>query len=226
MKSFFTLIVMCCICITAHAQYDNVKKGEIIDINGVKAIVFETYGNGHGRALAAKAIRGKEKLWCVNKEHLPLLDMTNENGAINTQQIYNYCMENRIPVSNFPLFEWCQELGEGWYIPSSKELESFVDFYFGNDQALDWEEDEEMEAAEELSPKIINEKILSAGGYPFSGAIFAGSIHAGGIATSSRNEKGEIFVYQYNEKKKIFQFKEVAPSKLGKYVIGRAFYDF
>lgn len=226
MKSFFTLIVMCCISITAHAQYDNVKKGEIIDINGVKAIVFETYGNGHGRALAAKAIRGKEKLWCINKEHLPLLDMTNENGAINTQQIYNYCMENRIPVSNFPLFEWCQELGEGWYIPSSKELESFVDFYFGNDQTLDWEEDEEMEAAEELSPKIINEKILSAGGYPFSGAIFAGSIHAGGIATSSRNEKGEIFVYQYNEKKKIFQFKEIAPSKLGKYVIGRAFYDF
>ena len=43
--------VCCIISIAAHAQFDDVRKGDIIDINGVKALVFQVDDEGHGTAM-------------------------------------------------------------------------------------------------------------------------------------------------------------------------------
>ena len=38
-------------CIAAHAQFSNIKQGDIIDINGTKGLVFQVDESGsHGKA--------------------------------------------------------------------------------------------------------------------------------------------------------------------------------
>lgn len=227
MRTVISFLCMCCMSMTAaYAQYDEACVGDIVDIGGVKALVFETDGDGHGRAIAVKAIRGRKNLWPSKDLDVSMLEMNSESGAVNTKAVYEYCEKNNISISEFPLFDWCLKLGEGWYIPSSVELEYFVNFYFGNNQELDWEEDEGSSDVEELTSKVINEKIIEAGGYPFSGATLSGSLHNAGIVTSTKTDGSKVLVYQYNEKKKRFQFKEISAGKLGVYIVGRAFYDF
>lgn len=51
-------------------QLANAQAGDIVEINGVKAIVFQNDGNGHGKAMALEALRNVDKpydratQWC------------------------------------------------------------------------------------------------------------------------------------------------------------------
>lgn len=55
-----------------------------------------------------------------------------DDGKANQEAIINYCKENGISLAeNFPYQSWATQLGEGWYIPGSNELELFAKFYFG-----------------------------------------------------------------------------------------------
>lgn len=222
-------LLLCVMCglysLTAQAQFESVRKGDVIDINGVKALVFKISDDGHGTAIAVKAIRGKKNVWCEKGLKLSSLKMESEDGLINTLAVYDFVKNSNISISMFPAFEWCQKLGEGWYIPSSTQLKEFVDFFLGNEQEFSWDDDYEAESIE-LTPKIINEKMIEAGGQPFSGAVISGNISAGGIFTSTKTEDGKVLVYQFNENKKSFQFKEIFPKKLDTFITGRAFYNF
>ncbi len=222
-------LLLCVMCglysLTAQAQLESVRKGDVIDINGVKALVFKISDDGHGTAIAVKAIRGEKNVWCEKGLKLSSLKMESEDGLINTLAVYDFVKNSNISISMFPAFEWCQKLGEGWYIPSSTQLKEFVDFFLGNEQEFSWDDDYEAESIE-LTPKIINEKMIEAGGQPFSGAVISGNISAGGIFTSTKTEDGKVLVYQFNENKKSFQFKEIFPKKLDTFITGRAFYNF
>lgn len=222
-------MILCSMCIhTAHSQFNNVQKGDIIDINGVNAMVFETSEDGHGTAICVKALRGKKNVWGENLKLFNSVEINpNENGQTVTNRIINHIKENNLDISKFPAFEWCIKLGDGWFIPSAKELESFINFYLGNDQEYDWEDDgETFEETTILSKSEINEKFLSAGGTPFLGNAIKGAIFKMGIFTSTLTENNKIMVYQFNESKNSFQFKEVSPTKLDEYIVGRAFYKF
>lgn len=220
---------MCCLMsVAALAQFDGVGKGDIISINGTKAIVFSVDEYGHGTAMTIKALRGKKNLWCLNPKLLKNLEpLTSESGKVNTAAVLKYIDDNRISISDFPVFEWCRNLGEGWYIPSFQDMEVFVNYYLGNDQDFDWDSEEEFDVdAESVTPKQVNEKMIDAGGVPFMGNALPGAVTAVGVVTSTRTETGDVYIYQFNSQKNSFRFKAVSPLKMDTFALGRAFYDF
>ena len=61
-KRMMLCAVCCIVSIAAHAQFDDVRKGDVVDINGVKALVFQVDEDGHGMAMTVKALRGKNEV--------------------------------------------------------------------------------------------------------------------------------------------------------------------
>lgn len=146
MKSFISFLFSMCL-ISAHAERLVVNVGDIVDISGHKAIVFSLDDTGeHGKAMYVGAFRGVDSPWCSNGKHARKLpDMTDcEHGEKNTKVVMCYAETNNA-WSSFPAFNWCHNLGDNWYIPSLKELEGFVNFWLGNEEIFNWDEESEYE---------------------------------------------------------------------------------
>ncbi|MBR6087399.1 MAG: hypothetical protein IKP84_05900 [Prevotella sp.] len=221
MKTFLiSLISMCCI--AAHAQFSDVKQGDIIDINGTKGLVFQVDESGcHGKAMSIQCLRGVKNSWCNDKklgEQLP--SMSDENdGFANTKALLDFARANG-KLSSFPVFEWCTKLGEGWYVPSVKELEAFVNYWLGNEQTLDWDDEEETENSLNDDNKThyrqINDKLLEAGGIPVLNGVF----------TSTVTPDGKVYTFHFNRANAVWSFGKRTKEKLNVYYVGRAFYNF
>lgn len=218
------LIIGCLLfCTIASAQFYDVKKGDIIEINGEKAMVFSTKGDGHGSAISIKTLRGKKNVWCENKKLINSIKTDSKSdGQANTKAVYEYCESYNVSLSQFPAFAWCKSLGDGWYIPSIKEMEEFVNFWLGNEQEFDWDsDDEDIELEENFTTKAINERMIDAGGTPF-----ASSDSYAWVFTSTKTEDNRVFVFEVDRTKNVWKFKKMSPSSIGIYTMGRAFYDF
>lgn len=214
--------------ISANAQYENAQKGDIIDIDGKKAIVYQTDEEGHGCAMYVGAFRGHSEAWCTNKKNATQVPTYSEtDGMQNMKTVIEYSEANGIDLSVFPAFQWCRSLGEGWFLPSIKEMETFVNFILGNEQEYDWDSEEETEFNNgKATTEAINESIREAGGIPFIQASISGSLFTMGAYTSTKNDKNKVYVYEMDYAKNVWRFKTVSPQSLGKYTIGRAFYRF
>lgn len=218
-RLLFVFLSVCCA--TAHAQFSNVNIGDIININGTKAIVYQVDETGsHGTAMSINCLRGVSDSWCNNsklgKILPPMLD--ERDGKANTQVVLDFASQ-RNALSSFPVFEWCTKLGDGWYVPSLKELEAFVNYWLGNEQTIDWDAEEEIEnQIDESKPyyKQINMKIVEAGGIPFLNGVF----------TSTVTSDGKVYVFQFDRQKNTWSFKKASKNNLSKYFVGRAFYKF
>lgn len=223
-------LVLCALCclmsLAARAQYYDVEKGDIIQINGVKAIVFKTDGNGHGKAMSVKALRGKKNAWCSNARLLKNFpSATDPDGEKNTRQIFEYIQSSRQDLASYPIFEWCRKLGPGWYVPSREDMEEFVNYYLGNEQDFDWDDESEFGGdSNAANPKAINEKLTDAGGVPFLGIVISGYVI--GIYTSTLSPEHNVSVYQFNSIKNKYRFKQVGINMLDTYTLGRAFIKF
>ena len=92
------------------------KVGDLYDENGKKGVVFEISADGkHGKIVSL--IEGSEK-WSKDDSKV---------GCYNWQDGYaNMHKIQEIPQwqEKFPAFAWCANLGEGWYLPAIKELET------------------------------------------------------------------------------------------------------
>lgn len=221
MKKTLIILLLCVYNIAVHAQFEGLNIGDIIDIGGVKSIVFQVDDSGcHGKAMAVKPLRGVKNMWCNDsKLAASMPSTTNESdGLSNTNAIIEYGKSHHA-LSSFPVYEWCSKLGDGWYVPSLKELEDFVNFWIGNNQVLDWDAEEETEyALDDSKPfyKQINVKLLDAGGTPFLNGVF----------TSTVNAEDKVYVFWFNQKKNSWSFGKRSKDKLSKYYVGRAFYNF
>ena len=161
----YFLLSMCCI--TAHAQYSNVSVGDILDFNGVKGIVFQVDETGeHGKAMSISCLRSVGDSWCSDGKLAKRMPQTTDerDGEKNTQTVIEYAKSNNA-LAKFPVFKWCTELGEGWYVPSLKELEAFVNYWLGNEQTIDWDSEEDAQI-DDSKPyyKQVNTKIIPVGG--------------------------------------------------------------
>jgi hypothetical protein len=196
----------------------NAKQGDIITVNGVKAIVFQTYGNGHGKAMALKALRGEKKAWCKTNAVNKLRTTNRENGRDNTEAVFRFVKENGLNINDFPATAWCKSLGEGWYIPAIEELEKFIKWWLGNEMEMNWddEDDAAVSVSETVFSKQINRKILDAGGIPFINGAF----------TSTENANGKLSVFSFNQAKGYWQFGKVSKTNVGKMYMGRAFIEY
>lgn len=222
-KTITTLIVAIFASLMCSAQYKDVKVGDIIEVNGVKGIVFNVNEDGsHGQMMSVKAFRARKDLFCLKSSYLKGLSMASEtDGKQNTTNLYSYCATKGIPLASFPVFNWCKNLGQGWYIPSIVELKSFVNYWLGNTKVeVSWDEDEEVPEndIDDSLPhtKQINEKLLNAGGIPFLNGVFS--------STLDKNNKVDVFEYKKDDGK--WSFKKVNPMKIDAFCVGRAFYDF
>lgn len=207
---------MCCL--FTHAEDYMVNAGDIIEIDGNKAIVFFVNDEGnHGIAMSVKAFRGVDNPWCQNNRYTKELYgvSSEDDGEKNTRKVINYATNKGI-LSVFPVFEWCHRLGDNWYVPSLKELEGFVNFWLGNEEVLNWDDDEEIEITNKPFYKKINEKILEAGGIPF----------INGVYTSTVDADGKVYVFYYNRLKNTWSLKRKSRNGLGKECVGRAFIKF
>ena len=220
MRKVLTSILSVC-CLAAHAQFTDVNTGDIIDVNGTKAIVYQVDDTGtHGTAMSIKCLRGVSDSWCNDSKLGKLLPpMTDEkDGKANTKAVMDFA-KSRNALAKFPVFNWCAELGEGWYVPSLKELEAFVNYWLGNEQTIDWDADEEVEnQIDESKPyyKQVNMKIVEAGGVPFLNGVF----------TSTVTPDGKVYVFWFDRQKNSWSFKKTSKNSLSKYYVGRAFYKF
>ena len=216
------ILVLCISCIVCPIQAQ-VSKGDIIDINGEKGIVFQTDGV-HGKAMSVKALRGVKNAWCRNGKACQVKTISKESGQENMNDILRFIEDGGLDINDFPAIAWCNSLGKGWYIPATKEMETFVNWWLGNDIELDWGDEDEDEE-DELSPvvdsetphmKQVNGQLLDAGGIPFINGAF----------TSTENRKGKLSVFGYHEKKKFWRFFYFSKTGIGTMCLGRAFYEF
>lgn len=219
--------IVACILLAIFAVSLNAEeyyfKGEIIEINGVKAIVFNVNEDGHGTAMCLKALRGRKNAWTsLTKKQLSSLTCTSESdGKANTEAVFRFVREKGLDLSSFPAFEWCKKLGEGWYIPSTKQLEVFVNYWLGNDQSFDWDSEDGMSSVDEANPKSINKKILDNGGIPFLSSL------AGYVYTSTFDDKGRVRIFTYDGTNGgAWKFRTMPIFAVDERSIGRAFIDF
>lgn len=59
---------------------------------------------------------------------------TGESGksSKNGQLMSNIDIIKALGIESYPAFQWCEELGEGWYLPSGTELKNFLVAYNGS----------------------------------------------------------------------------------------------
>lgn len=203
----------------AYAQHTNVNVGDIVDFDGVKGIVYQVDETGeHGKAMTISCLRGVGDSWCSDSKLAKKMPQTldEQDGEKNTQSVIEYAKSNNA-LSKFPVFEWCTELGEGWYVPSIKELEAFVNYWLGNEQTIDWDTEEDVQI-DDSKPyyKHVNTKIIEAGGVPF----------LNGVYTSTVNKDGKVYVFWFDRQKYAFFFKKCSKDNLSKNFVGRAFRKF
>lgn len=220
-KIFLTLALAACYTM-AMAQISDVKKGDIIELDGQKAIVWQIDETGqHGCAMAIKPLRGVDDAWCKNKkvaERLPKME-SEDDGLANTKALIDFALQEKLNMADFPAFDWCSKLGTEWFIPSVKELEGFINFWLGNEQEMDWDIDDEAEQSIDNDKpyfKQINNKMLDEGGIPFINGVF----------TSTVNAEGKVYIFSYNRNNNTWKFSRRSPLRVGKLMVARAFRKF
>ena len=162
-------LVLCVICnLSMFAQVTDVKKGDILTVNGVKGIVFTVDDSGcHGTIMSIKAFRGMKNLFCSKSSLLEELSMISTiDGKANTEELFSYVSLQNINLAEFPVFNWCKSLGDGWYIPSVEQLKTFVNYWLGNDDLeVDWGDEDSSQSVDSSVPhtKRINDIMMEAG---------------------------------------------------------------
>lgn len=225
MKSNYVLIIAFCILHSAlsYAQLQGVKAGDVLELRGVRGIVFEVNDEGtHGKMMSVDGFRGAKDLYCSKASHLKKIDMQSEtDGSANTKALFDYASANGISLSEFPVYQWCKSLGEGWYIPSVGELKLFINYWLGNtDTEEDWDEDEEVNVPSDnddvVHTKKVDRILLDAGGIPFINGVFTSTIGKG----------RKVDVFNHDKKAGKWMFTKTAPMDIDKFCVGRAFYNF
>ena len=98
------------------------KVGDYYNENGKEGVVFQVWDGGkHGKIVSFTELCLQ---WSLDKkEQKRLIGADDENNGAN-----NMTKVKQIPdwESKYPVFKWCADLGEGWYLPAIEELKLFT----------------------------------------------------------------------------------------------------
>lgn len=99
--------------------------GDIYDENGLKGIVVHVGPDGHGLiATCIKDLKSKNNRWCRKKLIGQFFGADDENDGMKNMETIEKAIENYgLSWDDFPAFNHCRMLGEGWYLPSINETE-------------------------------------------------------------------------------------------------------
>ena len=97
--------------LTKHYAHDNYKIGDIVTVNGVQGIVFQTAP----QVKIVSVVEGVAK-WSTQKQYCHATDWSDAS--------YNMARIMVMPnwATDYPAVRWCTGLGEGWYLPTIREL--------------------------------------------------------------------------------------------------------
>ncbi|MBR4046651.1 MAG: hypothetical protein IKK05_07100 [Alistipes sp.] len=91
--------------------------GSIYEANGSKGVIYAIKADNKGVTWCYLFSLDEEDLqWSTVNEWCNCI---NDKGAWNTSDPFNYYGQD---INNYPAFKWCVEHGEGWFLPSSTEL--------------------------------------------------------------------------------------------------------
>ena len=100
------------------------KVGDYYNENGKEGVVFWVDASGeHGKIVSLTESKNALQWASVKIEQKRLIGADDEeNGANNMAKV------RQIPdwQSKYPAFKWCDDLGEGWYLPAIEELKLFT----------------------------------------------------------------------------------------------------
>ena len=137
MKKIFLTTIFSAFCIlhSALSFAQQYKVGQVYNVNGVLGLVAYVDDSGqHGLLLS---LEESDKDWMKDKD---LITQTKafdaEDGMKNMEAIAKFIADNHLSWSDFPVFEWAKNLGEGWYIPAQEELKNIWKSLNGGDMRL------------------------------------------------------------------------------------------
>lgn len=91
--------------------------GSIYEANGSKGVIYAIKADNKGVTWCYLFSLDEEDLqWSTVNEWCNCI---NDKGAWNTSDPFTYYGQD---INNYPAFKWCIEHGEGWFLPSSTEL--------------------------------------------------------------------------------------------------------
>ncbi|MBR4028017.1 MAG: hypothetical protein IKJ08_00340 [Alistipes sp.] len=91
--------------------------GSIYEANGSKGVIYAIKADNKGVTWCYLFSLDEEDLqWSTVNEWCNCI---NDKGAWNTSDPFTYYGQD---INNYPAFKWCMEHGEGWFLPSSTEL--------------------------------------------------------------------------------------------------------
>lgn len=134
MKKLFLLLIAA-ILGTIGVNAQQYKVGQVYSVNGVDGLVAYVDASGqHGLLLS---LEESDKDWMKDKDLITQTKAFNaEDGMKNMEAIAQFIAENHLSWSDFPVFEWAKNLGEGWYIPAQEELKNIWKSLNGGDMRL------------------------------------------------------------------------------------------
>ena len=133
------------------ALADKYEIGQIYEVNGVKGVIFAIKTDNHGDTYCYLFSLDEEDLqWSTKYEWCNCMSQV---GLYNTTDPFKYWGQD---VNDYPAFKWCMEHGEGWFLPSSTELNWMWDTITNGARNFD-------------APSVAeyNELIVENGGEPF-----------------------------------------------------------
>ena len=141
------------------------KVGDYYNVNGVEGIVF-AIEKGYCYIFS---LDEADLQWSTINVDCPYNHSS--NGQLMTEDLFNPKYGNQ-NIDDYPAFKWCIEHGDGWFLPSSKELGWMWNAISGG--TGDFNSD---------SVKAYNKLLVEKGGMPFTETYY-----------SSSNENSEKFI--------------------------------
>lgn len=91
-----------------------IKKGDLMTYNGAKGVVFYV----DDTCVKLVSVFSTKAYWSKSSYGSTPVNTTNkENGQENVR-----LLKSKGILANFPAFKWCDDYGEGWYLPAYNEL--------------------------------------------------------------------------------------------------------
>lgn len=136
--------------------------GDIYEKDGIKGIVIIVHDQGrHGIIMSLDEAC---LAWCTHKrKEVAMIGATNRvDGEQNMKAVEAYIKKVGAQWSDFPAFEWCRKMGEGWYLPAISELWTAGTMYLGGSR----------KAPKRSVRKHINNNLKLAGGKIINNLMF------------------------------------------------------
>ncbi len=127
-KQLLLLTALFCGAASTVFSQDLYQVGDIVDFNGTKGYVYKVSSNGrHGMAVSISDFQVKK--WCTDKAIVKKVieGTTIDDGVKNMKAYEQTAKAAGKDIAIYPAFQWAQSLGQGWYIPSIKELKELLE---------------------------------------------------------------------------------------------------